>query len=139
MTLAKAARLLGVSRTALQADIRSGRITTFEGQIKVSELLRAYPDVGLERSAMVERVEHIKQHAKARRNTSILPDTEARLRERLDIAQRQLSNASVQASWYGETLDELVIKLTELEKCCEEADRVRIAALISWLFYKIDN
>lgn len=63
LTLSRAARLADVSRADLQKRIRRGELETFEGQIAVSDLLRVYPKVNLDHSAILERVEFIKETA----------------------------------------------------------------------------
>jgi CDP-4-dehydro-6-deoxyglucose reductase len=66
LSLSRAARLAEVSRAELQRRIRGGEITTFEGQVAVSDLLRVYPRVSLERSGKYEQVEQIKANAEPR-------------------------------------------------------------------------
>ncbi len=59
ITLSRAARLVGVTRTTLQQQIRDGELTTFEGQLDLSELLRVYPQTKVEDSAMIERADRL--------------------------------------------------------------------------------
>ncbi len=63
LSLSRAARLADVTRAELQGRIRRGDLTTFEGKIEVSDLLRLYPEINLERSAILERVTLIKETA----------------------------------------------------------------------------
>ena len=63
LSLSRAARLADVTRAELQKKIRRGELATFEGQIAVSDLLRVYPKVSLDHSAILERVEFIKETA----------------------------------------------------------------------------
>ncbi len=63
LTLSRAARLVGVSRGVLQKKIRSGGLSTFEGEVEIDELLRAYPDTRMEDNTMLERVERIMENA----------------------------------------------------------------------------
>ena len=75
LSLSRAARLAGVTRSELQKRIRRGEITTFEGEIEVSDLLRVYPEVSLEQSGDLERVERIKANAlpKSHQGDGVLP------------------------------------------------------------------
>ena len=66
LSLSRAARLSGVTRSELQKRIRRGELTTFEGEIAVDDLLRLYPAVNLEQSGDLERVERIKANAQPR-------------------------------------------------------------------------
>jgi len=70
LSLSRAARLAGVSRSELQKRIRRGELSTFEGEIAVSDLLRVYPEVNLENSGDFERVERIKANALPRSHLS---------------------------------------------------------------------
>ncbi len=63
LSLSRAARLAGVTRSELQKRIRRGELATFEGAIAASDLLRLYPEVSLEDSGDLERVERIKAAA----------------------------------------------------------------------------
>jgi hypothetical protein len=44
LSLTKVTRLLDVRRSVLQKQIQSGELSTCEGMITVTELLRVYPD-----------------------------------------------------------------------------------------------
>ncbi len=66
LTTSRAARLAGISRGELQKHIRSGELSTFEGEIEVSELLRVFPEARLGDGSGLERFESIKEHAKPR-------------------------------------------------------------------------
>jgi CDP-4-dehydro-6-deoxyglucose reductase len=63
LTLSRAARLAGVTRGDLQLKIRSGALETFEGKVRLSDLLRVYPQVRMDSSPILERVESIKAAA----------------------------------------------------------------------------
>ncbi len=63
LSLSRAARLAGVTRAEIQKRIRHGEMQTFEGQVAISDLLRVYPSVSLEKSDDFERVEQIKANA----------------------------------------------------------------------------
>lgn len=75
LSVSRAARLAGVTRSDLQKRIRRGEITTFEGEVAVSDLLRVYPEVTLEQSGDLERVERIKANAlpKSHQCDGVLP------------------------------------------------------------------
>lgn len=78
LSLSRAARLAGVSRGDLQRRIRSEGVETFEGQIPVETLLRIYPEINMDRDPVLERLEHIKAHAKpkTRYSDGWLPEPE---------------------------------------------------------------
>ncbi|MBI3776950.1 MAG: 2Fe-2S iron-sulfur cluster binding domain-containing protein [Gammaproteobacteria bacterium] len=77
LTLSRAARLVGISRGALQLRMKDGDLPTFEGKIAAADLLRLYPHTRIEQDQELERVTHIKETAFARRvRERILPDAE---------------------------------------------------------------
>ncbi len=77
LTLSRAARLVGISRGALQQRMKDGDLPTFEGKIAASDLVRLYPHTRIEQDQELERVTHIKETAFARRvRERILPDAE---------------------------------------------------------------
>ena len=63
ISVSRAARLVGVKRGSLQQKIRAGEISTFEGEIALSDLLQAYPKTTIEDTSMLERVEQIMEQA----------------------------------------------------------------------------
>lgn len=100
LTLSRAARLVGVSRGALQSKIRSGELAAFEGMVSAEDLLRAYPELKLEDHAALERFERIKDAAFARRERErLLPSTEV-LVARLTEMSRERAQAQAQLEHY---------------------------------------
>ena len=81
ITLSRAARLVGVKRTNLQKQIQAGELSTFEGQLDLSELLRVYPQTKIEDSAMIERADRMIERALSRvvRDQEGLPDAFAQV------------------------------------------------------------
>jgi len=93
LTLSRAARLVGVTRGALQKKIKDGELTTFEGQVTTDDLLRTYPQAHLEDDALLERLTRLKEDAYARRlRERILPDAEV-LMVRVSELGRELATA----------------------------------------------
>ncbi|MDH3220120.1 MAG: 2Fe-2S iron-sulfur cluster-binding protein [Gammaproteobacteria bacterium] len=86
ISLSRAARLVGVKRGTLQQKIRAGELTTFEGEIVLSDLLHAYPNAQIEDSSMLERVEQIIEQA-----TFINPDKIARKPDNVALTARIMS------------------------------------------------
>lgn len=77
LNLARAARLVGVSRGTLQKRIHDGDLDSFDGMVAVEELQRAFPHAVLEDNTVLEHVESIKEKAFGRRIAErALPDKE---------------------------------------------------------------
>lgn len=129
LSLSRAARLAGVSRAALQARIRRGEITTFEGQVRAQDLLRIYPSVSLEHTGLLDQVERIKANAMPRdpERDHPLPSPAvllSRLRALSDALAAQVSRA--------DGLHALIAKLREqLTHAIPERDRRE--RLLGWL------
>lgn len=108
LTLSRAARLVGVQRGALQGKIRRGELVAFEGMVSAEDLQRAYPEARLEDNTGLERFEHIKDAAFARRvRERVLPSAEV-LVARLTELSRDLALAQASSDAYRATLDQLL-------------------------------
>lgn len=111
LTLSRAARLVDVTRGALQKKIKDGELTTFEGQVTTDDLLRAYPQAHLEDDALLERLTHIKEDAYAHRlRERILPDPEV-LRVRVSELGRDLATARAALAKFRSAITGLERKL----------------------------
>ncbi|MEZ5672454.1 MAG: hypothetical protein R3E08_08735 [Thiotrichaceae bacterium] len=49
LTVSRASRLVGVTRTTLQQKIQSGELATFDGKISMNQLLCLYPNACFEK------------------------------------------------------------------------------------------
>lgn len=106
-TLTRAARLIGVTRGALQGKIRSGELAAFEGMVSARDLLRAFPEAKLDEGTGLERFERIKDAAFARRlRERALPSPEV-LAARLAELGRELAQAQTRAAGYRAALEGL--------------------------------
>ncbi|MEK7992009.1 MAG: 2Fe-2S iron-sulfur cluster-binding protein [Thiotrichaceae bacterium] len=114
MSVSRAARLVGTTRGILQHKIRNGEITTFEGKIKVTDLLRAYPHVSLEDNTMLERVKKIKSEARPKRDYAENMPTPEVLINRLTELAKQLICTNNELQQQHEFNKKLLEKLAEL-------------------------
>ena len=104
LTLSRAARLVGVSRGALQQRMKDGDLPTFEGKIAVSDLLHLYPHARIEQDQELERVTHIKDAAFGRRvRERSLPDAEV-LALRVQELGMELARSQALADHYRDVL-----------------------------------
>ncbi|HEX9301621.1 MAG TPA: 2Fe-2S iron-sulfur cluster-binding protein [Casimicrobiaceae bacterium] len=114
LTLSRAARLIGVSRGALQRQVRDGELPTNDGLVSTEGLLRLYPQWSLEDSGAFERVTKLKEEAFGRRvQEHVLPSQEV-LAQRLYAQSRELADLRRHLARYhtlvvnvGERLDAL--------------------------------
>lgn len=116
LTLSRAARLVGVTRGALQKKVKDGELPTFEGMVAPDELLRVYPHVHFEDNSHLERLMQIKDSAFAKRiRERILPDPEVLV---------------LRLSELGHELAETRAQLVRLRAVSAECDQ-RLAILIA--------
>lgn len=116
LTLSRAARLVGVTRGALQKKVKDGELPTFEGMVAPDELLRVYPHVHFEDNSHLERLMQIKDSAFAKRiRERILPDPEVLV---------------LRLSELGHELAETRAQLVRLRAVSDECDQ-RLAILIA--------
>ncbi len=138
LKLSRAARLAGVSRSDLQDKIRSGVLETFEGKVKITDLVRVYPQVDLDRDPMLEKMQRIKDNARAKgaletRETG-LPSAEILL-QRLHSLAGMLIDTKSRLDYQTELLTTLSGKLGELSqmKLSSEELHAKIEGLDRWL------
>lgn len=133
LTLSRAARLVGVTRGALQKKIKDGDLPTFEGMVDASDLLRLYPQARLEDNTVLERFAQIKDLAFSRRlRERILPDAEV-LAVRLSDLGRELAEARTRIDRYRNTLGEFETRLAALTAGTTGESRRALAGLQDWL------
>lgn len=102
LTLSRAARLVGVTRGALQKKIRDGDLPSFEGMVRAEDLVRAFPGTQVENETELARAEGIKERAFGRRVFErLMPDKEvlaARLGQLgLELAEARARGARLEA------------------------------------------
>ncbi len=100
LTISRAAMLLGTSRAALQRLVGSGALNASDGLLSTDDLLRLFPDLELESHGILEKVDHIREHAFGRRVRShVLPSSEV-LAQRLFAQSRELAEVRAHLQAY---------------------------------------
>lgn len=132
LAISRAARLLGVSRAALQKRIKDGGLHSFDGTITSEELQLLYPDLQLEDSGLFERTQKIKQDAFRRRVMDrALPAKEV-LAERLFEQSLELNDVKQHLQHYHTLVVDLQGKIQELSSSQSEA-HTTLKQLDEWL------
>lgn len=107
LSLSRAARLVGISRGALQQKMKDGNLPTFEGKIAITDLLQLYPNVRFEQDRELDRVTKIKDAAFARRvSERVMPDAEV-LAERIQQLGLELAHSQALTHHYRKILEHL--------------------------------
>ncbi len=133
LSLSRAARLIGVTRGALQKKIQNGEMPSFDGTVKVEDLLAAYPDAQLENNIEFDRVRFIKERAFGKRVFErALPEAEV-LAARVTELSTELANSQTQVRQFNVLLDRLRNKLGEIEGQCKDEMKSSMAGFRAWL------
>src|SRR3989344_1699960 len=139
LTLTRAARLVGVSRGALQKKIKDGQLPAFEGMVRPEDLLRAYPDASLDDSSGLERFTRLKDEAFAHRvRERLLPEPEV-LAERLSGLGKELARTRAQVERYKAITDWLYDKFSEHERSGDQNIRQIMGPLKLWLRHELEK
>jgi len=139
ITLSRAARLAGTTRGELQKKIRQGDIATFEGKVALTDLIRVYPEINVEKSPTLERMELFKAAAMPNRKEEVaLPSAEV-LMSRLSGLTEALIRTRSGFDQYAELLRTLADRLRELGHNDTADFRSEILALHDWIKEKLDQ
>lgn len=137
MGVAKAARLLGVSRESLQQLIRRGDLLTFEGQVDTEALKKRFPALALDDSAVVERMQILRDTAYSKRVLETLSPSKEDLQTQIHRLKVELSVARVKQKSYRNLFTALLDKLNELQQDGDSDQQWLINELNSWLLERI--
>ena len=136
LTLSRAARLVGITRGALQSRIKAGELAAFEGMVSAEDLLRAYPETRLEDNTAFERFAQIKDSAFSRRvREHVLPKPEV-LVARLTDMSRRLAQSQAGLDYYRSIVEHLQTKLRECDNSA--AAPAAIKGLRAWLQHALE-
>lgn len=114
LPLSRVARLVGVTRSALQTMIRQGELDTFDGMVELGELLQHFPNVQWQDEGELAHVNQIKERAFAKRILErTLPDKEV-LAERLYELGREFGAAQSLLRHYDQVFDWLCKQMGEV-------------------------
>lgn len=111
LSLARAAKLVGVHRSRLQHMVAAGELVSREGQVSTTELLRVFPGSVPEHTGDLERVLRIKEESFGRRvRERMLPSQEI-LAQRLFAQGQELADTRRHLQRYHLLLEELLRRL----------------------------
>lgn len=137
--IAKAARMLGISRAALQHLIRSGDLTTFEGQVDFEELRQRFPALAFNQSPEIERARIIKEMAfgeRVQQHVAPATDTLERQIRRLRV---DLNVERTKSRKYQLLIVDLMEKITEMSQSEQMDSDVMLQELNAWLLNRFNK
>lgn len=133
LTLSRAARLIGITRGALQKHIKNGDLETFDGMVSIDNLQAVYPDVKFAEDLVLERINQIKEESFAKRvRERVLPDKEV-LAARLYEQSRELADVRNHLQRYHSILVQAQHRLQEISNSGSGRIHPSIGALDDWL------
>lgn len=135
LNLAMAAKMAGVSRKDVQEQIRAGKLHTFEGMIRVNELIRVYPAAKLQDTEMLDTVTRIKDQAVHKVNDHC----EERLLQQVVQLQKELANEHRRSAAFAQVVIGLRDRLLEMQQQCEKKDKILLEAMVGWLATQMDK
>lgn len=136
LSLSQAARLVGVPRRLLQQHIQEGRITAFEGQLRMSELKKAYPQADADRSGMLEKVDRIREAAVFKATRDVRPDAE-HLATELQRARVMIAGLQQDIDGYRQLAAETEARLLDLQERCDARQAMMLGTLVGWFMNQL--
>jgi CDP-4-dehydro-6-deoxyglucose reductase len=133
LPLSRAARAAGVSRAELQAKIEAGELDSFEGMVRLDDLVRVFPPAQPQESAQLRRMRQIKDAALSKPMPDDSPSEFASLRVTVNHLQVELAAARAQVETYRALIDSLTDRLIAVQDGCDERQRLMLQAVLSWL------
>ena len=135
LSLSQAARMVGVRRSILQRHIEQGDLRTFEGALRMSELLKVFPEVDADRSGMLEKVRRIQDGALFKPSVETLADAETLAAEAHRL-RLELGKTRLELERHRRLTEELKEHLYAMQEQCDRNQRALLGTLITWLARK---
>jgi len=136
--VAKAAKMLGISRIKLQKMIRAGELHTFEGLVDLDELKRCFPALAINKSPVLERTQIIRDSAYGKRVQQHISPEDS-LQRQIKRTKVELSVQKTKALDYQKLFNELLDTLSELQQSQDEASKNIASQLNLWLLSRIEE
>jgi len=137
LSVSKAARLLGISRFDIQAQINSGKLQTHEGYVTTDSLRLAYPNISFysERDQHLERMQKIKDNAmyKAGSVDTAHAENEKAYISAISTLKSRLYKEEVKNQHYEHIFEELSERLEILERHCHSEDEEPLHEIQEWM------
>lgn len=141
VSLSRAAKLVGLSRGALQKHIHDRELESFEGQVNLDDIERLFPDANIEDNHIIEDLEKIVEQALKRAHGAKLaqllaPDSYT-LAARLKSITKEHAHTKRQVQELVELLSQAQLQITELSKFSNK--EVLFEDLNNWISDAVDK
>ena len=140
LTVAKAAKQLGINRREIQLKIQSGELKTFEGKVAMDQLEIVFPAAAkLEVSTILEKMSFIKDHAYANRvQTAHIPDVYT-LMGQLQKLRLELRMPREEKLAHLRLITELSNNLQDMQKNCDNHQKILIGNLLQLISRGVES
>ena len=133
LSVSRAARLVGITRGALQKRIQDGDLQSFEGEVSLDELANAYPDAAIEDTSMLEKmdrfIENALQRARYKKLSELtLPDSET-LIARVRSLSREIISLQHNAALYQDAFEKLSQQIKAINQDAPDVAMTALEAL----------
>lgn len=120
VSLSRAAKLVGLSRGALQKRVHDLELESFEGQVNLDDIERIFPDAQIEDNHVIEDLEKIVEQALKRAHgaklaTLLAPDSYT-LAARLKSITKEQAHSRAQVKDLIQLFSDIQIKISALSK-----------------------
>lgn len=136
LSLSQAARMVGVRRKVLQQEIQDGKVEAFEGHIRMSELLKVYPDASQDKSGILEKVQRIQDAALMKGVGDVSQDPD-RLAAELHRLKIQYGMVQDELAGYKQLAQETETQLLDFQSRCDRQQAKLLGTLIGWYMHQL--
>jgi len=137
LSVSKAARMLGISRFDIQAQINSGKLQTHEGYVTTDSLRLAYPNISLhsEQDKRLEKMQQIKNDAvyKSGSVDTAHAENEKTYISAITALKSRLYKEEIKNQHLEVVFEELSGKLAILEEHCHSEDKEYLHKIQTWV------
>lgn len=140
VSIARAAKILGVSRTRLQELIRNGDLLTFEGRVEVEQIRRNFPAIAFhDEPEIEERTRIIKESAYGNRLQKLINPPSEVLQAKIKRLTVDLNVERTKARDYQDIIEGLLEKLSDMQQVADPGQREVIYELNIWLLARFED
>jgi len=140
VSIAMAARILGISRSQLQELIRNGELITFEGKVEVDQIRKKFPAIAFHDEPEIdERTRIIKDSAYGNRLQKLINPPSEVLQAKIKRLTVDLNVERTKARDYQDIIEGLLTKLAEMQQTADPVQREIIYELNMWLLARFDS
>lgn len=120
VSLSRAAKLVGISRGAMQKKVHDLEFESFEGQVNLDDIERVFPDAQLEDNHIIEDLEKIVeqalQRARGEKLSTLLAPDPYTLATRLQAITKEHAKTKEKVKGFTQLITELQSNLTQLSE-----------------------